>query len=188
MSRSFTLISLPYLSLRNESFKVKAYWLDTSMVCPDKYIILLRPFSTWVLTRANLSKTIVHRAPTFVVQYIPPIEMSFIIEFYNLCFVFVEELVTTIDRTWHEHLFHTTISVPLEEADIFRSTSAHSDLVHCSEGVSCVSEGAFCDKAPAPIQKFGLFLPVILCYVRNHWWVSVLLGPTILSSSKVLSL
>ena len=66
-----------------------------------------------------------------------------------------------------------------------------------------------CEEIPVPFHNFAIFLPVMVCYVRKHpycfrilqyfclqcytlWentqWVFVILGPTLYSSSKVLSL
>ena len=107
-----------YSSWRPKSFRIKAAWSNISMVYPQKSKILLRPFSTCVLTGAPISTKRAHRDPTFVVQSTSPLEMACTVDLYNLCFSFVEALVSTIDGTWYEHMFRNIVSVPPIEVDI----------------------------------------------------------------------
>ena len=89
------------------------------MVCPCKSKSLLVPFSTWVSTGNLVSKHWAHKYPNFVAQSPPPLEMTLTVEFYHLCFSFVEALVPSISGTWYDNLVHTNFSVTLKEAEIF---------------------------------------------------------------------
>ena len=80
---------------------------------------LLIPFSIWVITGTPKSTKQVHRAPTFVAQSPPPLEMECTVDLYNLLFSFVDALVPTISGTLYEHMFHNIVSVPLLEAELF---------------------------------------------------------------------
>ena len=80
VSRYLKLIFFPLSSKRPESFKVKVYWLETSMVWTWTLKSLFSPFSTWVFTRDPMSKKWSQSAQTVVVQYPPPLEISCIIE------------------------------------------------------------------------------------------------------------
>ena len=108
VSGLLTLILFPSSSWRPKSFKVKTAWSGTSMLCLQKSKSLLSPFSV-DFHRGSRVKKRVHMYPTFVSQSSYPHEF----------FSFIEALVPTIDGTWYEHLFRTTVSVPPKEAELF---------------------------------------------------------------------
>ena len=81
---SLTLVLFTYLSWRPESFKIKTAWSDTSMVWTRKPKSLLHPFSAWFLTGDTISTKRAQKAPTFMDQSHPPLEMTYTVYLYNL--------------------------------------------------------------------------------------------------------
>ena len=123
-----------------------------------------------------MSTKLSHRAPNFVTQYHPLLEMTCSSELYNLCFYFVEALVSTITGTWYENMFHIIVSVPPGVADKFlvllwiiiswiiflRICCVRKHLrlfinftfFACNPGLKI-----------SPLKKFAIFLPIMMVYI-----------------------
>ena len=156
VSGSLTLVLFPYSSRRPRSFKMKPAWSDTSIIWPQKPKRLLRPFSTWVLTGATISTKRTHRAPTFMAQSPPTLEMA--------CTV-VELMILICRKIGSNHRWNLMwasvtyycFSDTRRGGAFSGPSSVHPQLVH-------IYESMLCKETPVSLWNFVIFLPVILVY------------------------